>query len=600
MNAIKRILFSILVLTLAMLACGQGTSIAEPLASSDYTSSDLFVVVGQSSAKFAGNGNGDGLLLDQYRTQSGVGLRVEIVDDRKSDEYRNMMLNGQPGAPDVLICDDSLGCDGLQSVKLIASHKVGAAIREDVANQLGLNTNTIPFTTFIGGMESGTLKTTASNALAGYAPLEFFFSTMAWCSQTDTASLTAEIVKRQDVRECGQRVYDFISSTNGGQEALDIVYNNATTPDSYNTVITYDSELLGPNGLNTKLQNEGKPVFKFFYFEEATALANIGIGTRKFGDGDNRSGSADKLLRFFYDREQGDASQKFINLNGFTEGSAGLFYHYDDAFNPNWGVASSPVGVQVVNSPVPPVAAMGKDVYRDLYKRPKVIKACMDVSPSMLQDWMNIQINNETVSVFRIQALNRATLKFTDPKWLSDSGVTPGLGDEIEYYFFSTQTSDLVVKTIGPDTAPAGQKIDSLIGPWNEKGPNNWSQYDVQDRLAQQLSFESSGTEMFDCAAAMLKQIKNNYNPKVDYIIVILTDGENSDQDGHTKGYELYENWKAFGEKVGQYNIKVVGIAFGTDGASINSGYTAQFNGKTIKGDNDQELIDAFKFILGN
>ena len=580
-NSVPKLLaFVIILITIVSIACGAGAPSAP-------TSADLFVVVGNYASHFAGNGNGDGLLLDQFRKENNVSMYVQIANDREMKDFKDQMVSNVEGAPDIMIVDDSLLTDNLQNVKLIASHHVGIAIRSDVADRLGIKGNVIPFADYAQYSKNGQLLVAGSNALAGYDSAEFFFSTMAWCSNTDASNLTAEIIQQEYVRQCGKEIYDHIKSTNGSNDAAKLVLNSGSN--GYNSLIAFDSALLGNSGLNAQIG--GGNFFKFFYFKEATAKAKLAIGTKDFGKDQAKKDTANLLIEYFLS----DNSQKEINLAGFTEGSSALVEHYDTAFKSEWGVSSNPVGVQIVNPPLSNVATNALLIYRDMYKRTKITKACIDVSPSMLEDWMSIDINGESTSVYRIQALNRAILKITDPKWLEEGQIVPGPGDVFEYYFFSVATSDLVVSSIGPDTQPAGKYIDSLIGPWNENDPNSFNMYAVTDRLSANLDgFQSNGTEMFDCANTLLNQIKSNYNSETDYIIVILTDGQNNDKS--VRGYEFYENWKAFGAN----NITVIGIAFGTDGASINPGFTAQFNGTTIKGDNDQELIDAFKNVLGN
>ena len=592
MKKMYRMFFALLILALVAMAC-------RTQATSDPTAANLFVVVGNSAYQFAGNGDGDNLLLDQFSKEKGVQLFVQVANDREMREWREKMVTGQSGAPDVLIVDDSLDADGLQKVKLIASHKVGVAIRSDIVNSLALQGNVLSYADFVSLMKSGAISVVASNAMAGSASREFFFSTMAWCSGTDAANLTADIVRLDSVKPCGKAVYDQIKSTNGSNEALDLVYNAALSGEvtGYNTVVTFDSDLLGDNGLNAKLMKQGKPVFYFFYFREATAQANVAIGTRDLGGEMAKNDLANALISYLIDENSLEGkAQNAINLAGFTEGSAALVGHNDSAFKAEWGVASNPFGVQVVNAPISAVADRALEVYRDMYKRTKITKACIDVSPSMLQNpKMDIMVGSNQFSVYKIQALDRPVLKITDPAWLQANRIVPGPSDVFEYYFFSTMTSDLVVSSYGTDTQPAGQYINSLIGPWDENHPEDWNRSVVETKLYENLNgFQSNGTEMFDCGTKLLEQIKANYNSEVDYIIVILTDGENMNHS--ILAGDFYQNWKAFGHS----NITVIGIAFGTDGVSINKDYTAQFNGTTFNGDNDQGLIDAFKAILGN
>jgi len=168
MKVFKPVLFLLILATMILIACVAAPSVP--------TSADLFVVVGNYASHFAGNGNGDGLLLDTFRKENKVSMYVQIANDREMKDFKDQMVNNAEGAPDIMIADDSLLVDNLQNVKLIASHHVGVAIRQDVADGLGLQENVIPFADYVQYSKSGQLLVTGSNALAGFDSAEFFFS----------------------------------------------------------------------------------------------------------------------------------------------------------------------------------------------------------------------------------------------------------------------------------------------------------------------------------------------------------------------------------------------------------------------------------------
>lgn len=588
----RKALFGILTLVLLTVACGGGG------AQNTQSSTDLFVVVGNSAYGFTGNGNGDGLLLDKFSQENRVGIFVQVANDRDVRDFRDKMLEGIDGAPDVLIVDDSLDIDGLQKIKMVAAHKVGVAIRSDVANALGLQGNILSYTDFVSMMKSGNLVVVASSAMAGSASREFFFSTMAWCANMDASNLTADIVKLDYVQACGKDVFDHVKSTNGANEALDLVYNAAYNGDAAgsNTIIAFDSDLLGAGGLNAKLANAGKSVFRFFYFREATAQANMAIGSRDLSKDETRLRAVDKLIGHM----MSDGSQEAINLAGFTEGSAALVRHIDTAFKSEWGVASNPANVQIVNAPISAVAAKALDIYRDYYKRMKVVEFKNDVSPSMFQNIMKVSLNGVPTDVYRIQALDMALLKTTNSQWLADNKILPGLNDKFNYYFFSTVFSGLVTNTVGPETDSAGVRLDYFLGVSTDINVFN------QRTMSELNGFQSNGTHIFDAASDSLNRIIAEYDPNVDYYIVILTDGDNNTDSG-LQADDFYKMWNDF---YGKNNVTVIGIQFGGDGnsiakdcqfycSSIGKAYTQQFGGDTYFGNNDADLVEAFKKIIG-
>lgn len=616
-KSFKSILFLVIVFAILLSACGNPAS--------SPSSANLFVVVGNNASRFTGNGS-DGLLLDQFAKENKVSLYVQVVNDREIKDLKAQMLSGQAGSPDILIADDSLLTDGLQSIKYLASHKVGIAIRKDVADNLGLQGNTISYANFAQYLKAKQLMVAASNALAGSDSAEFFFSTMAWCSNTDASNLTADIIQKDYVRACGKEIYDFLKSTNGSNEALNLVFNTAESGDKngYNSVITFDSALLGKNGLNAKLN--GNNFFKFYYFQEATAKTDVTLGTKNFSDDQNKKDLSALLTTFLLN----DASQQAINLAGFTEGSSALVNHDDSAFKQEWGVSSNPAGVQVVNPPIASVAESAKRIYRDLYKRAKEINLIIDLSGSIqgqdipvtfpagfkvgdakkycglnevtaqqLIDNGQIQPEREySYVVTRLQAITCAIETFSDPVWLEANDVMLGPSDVINYWLFSTQvTTDPIAQSIGQFTGVTANNVINMIGPAHS-GQNfdqistNLSGY-VDPSGVTFTPFQ--GTWMFDATRHVNDKVAASFDPNKDYYFVILTDGENNN-DANTNANEYFQYWKDLQKP----SFVLMGIQFGGDGNSIKSEFTQQFGGNTFVGTNNADLVKAFKVILGN
>lgn len=626
MKVFKSVFMLLIVASMLLAACGGAPSAP--------TSADLFVVVGNYASNFAGNGNGDGLLLDQFRKENKVSIYVQVANDREMKDFKDQMVNNTVGAPDIMIADDSLLVDNLQNVKLIASHHVGIAIRNDIADSLGLQGNVIPFADYAQYSKNGQLLVVGSNALAGYDTAEFFFSTMAWCSNTDAANLTAEIIQQEYVRQCGKEIYDHIKSTNGSNEAAQLVMNAGSN--GYNSLIAFDSVLMGDNGLNSR----GDKLFKFFYFKEATAKAKIAIGTKDFGKDQAKKDSANLLIEYFLS----DNSQKEINLAGFTEGSSALVEHYDTAFKPEWGVSSNPVGVQIVNPPLSNVATNALLIYRNMYKRIMELDVYIDVSGSttadnelltitlpagikaedgnkycginkeIVQGWINSkQIESDKefqYQITKLQAMACAVETFTNTDWLKANGISFGPNDVIRFWFFTDYvTKEPVAIATGNDISLAGQKVISLIGPTHS--PINEAQ--ISANLSQflappkptELQIDTpfvafGGTWMFDAVKYGTEKMLPEYDSNKDYYPVILTDGANNSE-ATTDGNGFYDYWKSL-EKP---NITPMGIQFGVSTnpfarSDVDPSYTQKFGGNSFEGTSSSDLVKAFKTILGN
>jgi hypothetical protein len=78
MNVLKKVFPIIMILILSLTACLGG-------APSSPVQADLYIVVGNNASRFTGNGNGDGLLLDQFRNEYDADIFVQVANDRDHD-----------------------------------------------------------------------------------------------------------------------------------------------------------------------------------------------------------------------------------------------------------------------------------------------------------------------------------------------------------------------------------------------------------------------------------------------------------------------------------------------------------------------------------
>ncbi|KKT44012.1 MAG: hypothetical protein UW31_C0002G0051 [Candidatus Collierbacteria bacterium GW2011_GWA2_44_13] len=587
---INRLYVLVLVLALAIAAC------VGPSSETSQTSSDLSVVAGPNAKQFLGDNYESEGLLQQFYKETGNKVYVEYLDGTDAEAIKSASLGVTLDKKtaetfDAFIFDDQLFGAGLKDISFPARAFVGVWISQDKANDLGL-TVVDPYLTheqFARMLESGGLKIVTAPANKGTAAALEFFATMAYCSGNPSSQLTTQTV--QDSKDCGKRIYDYFARSAGStDDAVKMVFDDSINGSNlFDGVIAYQSSFAGEQGLNQQLVNKGKVPFLFFYFKDASPMA-----TMIMGNTGNLSEAEKKVYDEFAAYLLTDTSQQAVASHALLPGSSAFGVSPDySAFRADWGLTVNPQSTPI-NPPVYSVAKQALDIYRDYYKRVKVVKACVDVSPSMFQESMKINVNGKSWDVLRIQALNRALLKITDSQWLVDNNIVPGQNDVFDYYFFSSGTTGLVTETIGVNTNVAGDRINSILGPWNDADPRIWNSDQVWKNLAREFNgFQPNGTEMFECANLMLQLIEQGFNPEIDYYIVILTDGENM---SGMNADQFFAAWNSFS---GKTSVTVIGIAFGTKGKSINAVYTQQFGGNTYMGDNDEGLLNAFKAIYG-
>jgi hypothetical protein len=567
-------------------------------------SADLSIMADSNSKLFLGDSYQSEGLLQQFYEEKGYKVYVNYVDGPEAEVVKNTSL-GIPADKktaetfDAFIFDDQLFGSGLKDVVFPARSFVGVWIRQDKATDLGLAASDPYLThdTYSRLLEDGQIKIVNPPASRGTASALDFFATMAYCSGNPNAQLTVETV--QSSKECGKRIYDhYARSARSTSEAVQSVFeDNLSGRNLFDGVVAFQSSFAGKKGLNQQLVDNGKNPFLFFYFSDATPIATTVMGNS--GNLTEREKKVYDELALYIVTEE---AQQLVADHAILPGSSafGVLPDYS-AFNPAWGLTIDPKSVPV-NAPVYSVAMQALEEYRLYYKRAKEIYTCIDISGSMFNNEMTVRIDTKDglkdIQVKRIQALNLAILKkITDPNWLVSQNVTPGPKDVVNYYFFADKVTGLVAQSVGSDTAQAGEKINSILGPWNEEDPTAPLDRDaVEKRFVNLFGFSPNGTAMFDCANKMLEAINRNYDPNVDYYIIIHTDGEwtsGAPAEGFTR------NWNNF---PGRTSVTVVGIAFGlgvdAEKNSINKAFTSQFGGNTFQGNDDADLAEAFKNIF--
>ncbi len=598
MKKFQRLILFFTVLSIIMLtACGNpATDSTQQTANAD------LVVLGSSNSKlFLGPDYRSEGVLKLFFEETGYKIHVQYgVGGPVADVIKNSSISvpvdqKTSETHDAFIFDDQLFAEGLKDKAYIASVNVGIWIRQDKANSLGLYASNpyITHNTYAALLSDKKLSMINANASRSTASALDFFATLANCSGNPSAALTVNTAESSQA--CGKQIYDHYVRSEGstGDAVKKVFEDNLNGNNLFDGVVAFQSSFAGPKGLNQQLVDAGKQPFIFFYYSDASPVANMVIGN---------SGNLTETEKKVYDAfvefiasSNAQVAQNFVAQYAMNPGSSAFGVNVNqDAFRAEWGLLLNPQ-ITPVNAPVYSVAQEVLDLFNLYYKRAKYIKGCLDVSGSMFQDpKMSIVVNGQEISVYRMQALNRAILmNLTNEQWLAENKLTPNLKDIFEYSFFSVETSSIITSTTGDTTEVAGEKINSIVGPWDENNPTAYWDPNVAAKNVQEISgVDVNGTEMFKCANTMLEQIKDSYNPEIDYYIVILSDGENDNYS--VTGEQFYQNWYNYS---GKTNITLIGIAFGTDGKSINKEYTKRFGGDTFTGDDDKGLIDAFRSI---
>lgn len=535
---------------------------------------DLNLMAGSNAKLFLGTDlNSDGLLKAFYQ-QEHLAISVTYLGGPEAEAAKNQALTGNSDYQ-AFMFDDQLFSKGLTDLSYPARSFVGVWVKKSKAEALGLGAgnNYLDHTRYGQLLESGNLKIVTANANQSTASALEFFATMSACTGNSGSALTVENV--QSAKDCGKTIYDHYARSSGSTgDSVNMVFNDALQgTNMFDGVIAFQASFAGTHGLNSQLEAKGKEPFIFVYFSDASPVAAMALGdTGKLNDSQKQA--YDKFVTFLLSEK----SQQYINQQGLLSGSSAFGATPDySSFKADWGMNPNPK-VNPVNPPVYNVAKQALTIYTNLYKRPKDVEVCLDMSGSMSNNNVNvIDAKGQKVSVSRLQALYLATKKLTDNQ---GGSFILGPSDQISYSLFSQNTVGPVAQSTGTNTAEAGKSLAAIIG--NDS---------AADQNITGIGVVRNGTAMFDCAEVQLSRIVKSYRPDVDYYIVLMTDGENNAGEDANAFLQSWQNQH-------KINITVMGISFGTDGSSVNSDYTVKFGGNTYAGNNDADLFNAFKQIF--
>lgn len=558
-------------------------SILSACAHSSSANADLYLMAGSNAKLFLGNDYRSEGLLKAFYEETGKVVKVTYQGGPVAETYKDSALASTveektSETTDAFIFDDQLFSKGLKDVIYPARSFVGVWLKKSKAESLGLgaDNNYIDHVTYGQLLESGQIKIVTSNANQSTASALEFFATMSACSGNSGAALTVDDVNNS--KDCGKRIYDHYARSAGStSDSVMMVFNDSLQGvNLFDGVVAYQSSFAGTEGLNQKLVDQGKEPFVFVNFSDAAPVAVMA-----YGNTGNLTDAEKKVSDEFAEFLISEKAQNIINRSGLISGSTAFGVTPDySQFNADWGMDPNPK-VNPVNSPVYNVAKQALGIYTSMYKRAKQVFVCLDCSGSMTSG--KVTVSEDTVS--RLQGLFLATQKLTQP----NDKISLGPNDLISYYLFSKNTVGPVAQSVGPNTEQAGIDLANIIG------YSDVQQSEYNDSLAgsriEATGVVRNGTAGFDCAQNMLNVISQNYDPNVDYYVVLLTDGENNTG---IDGDDFYQSWLG----LNKLNITLIGISFGTDGSSFNSEYTTQFGGNTYSGNDDAELVEAFQNIF--
>lgn len=580
----RRSLFALFAFLLVFVtACAPASSQGSQPA--DCNNADLTVVSGSNARLFLEDQH-DGTkgLLSQFKDKSGLNVCIQPMGGPEAVNLKASLLSKspadfRPGDPAAFIFDSNMYADGLNDQTYVGNTLVGIWLHESTVTRENL-TKGLPLSMeqYASMMENGQLKIVTAPAYVSTPASIMFFQTLSSYYGPNN-QLSIDQVQDQAAIDYGKKIYDhYVRSAASTSDAIKMVVGD--TQNLYDGVVAFESSFLGKNGKNVGLNDP----FVFFYFDPSV-VSTVTLGRLQL-EGKNL-----EVYSAFADFLVSEEAQIYIAGTGIRP-QKDVVDLDTNLFKPEWGLSTVP-SVTLVSPPTYSVASKALEVYRNFYKRAKVVEVLVDTSPSQFQNSMTVNVNGQRTDVLRIQAMDMAILKFTNSAWLKENNILPGQNDRFDYYFFSTLRSDLVVSTVGGETDAAGVRLDYFLGP----STGSWDSYSMYDKMTRELNgFSSNGTAIYDSASDMLDLIKEEIktNPDVDYYIVVLTDGD--DTTSSISGAKFYEEWNSFS---GKANVTLIGIAFGTEGNSINKDYTAQFGGNTYKGENDAELVEAFKQIIG-
>jgi Ca-activated chloride channel family protein len=549
MRNLRLIVLSGLLLSSLLASCGPSQpdldATVVQLASAD---SSTFRIVAESEIKSLQD---DGI-LDDFTKETGIEITINY---RGPVDIRNAVSNlgeTNPKTVDAYWPGSRLWLPGSAEVEPVSVMKTYVALGVDPATATDLGWDTakgITASDLVSAIQSGAINlamTSASQSTPGAA----FYLAMY------TALTGGRVLTSNDLNNphATQDIKTMLAGVDRSAQSLDhleevFVDDKATGAPQTNAIVIYESLAIQ---MNEALIARGEQPLTIFYVDGATAIADMPLRYVDNGDA-SKLEQYEKLVAFLTRPE----TQKRIQALGWRTNPIGMKCDGCDPalFNPDWGINTTTEFQEMV-FPKSPVTKAALDQYQILFRKPSYTVYCLDYSGSM----------NDNNMAGRKQMIDAMDL-LLDQDRAAGVSLQATANDVTVVFGFSSEVHQVGDTVRGND--PTALK-----------------------NLSNQISSFTMGrgTAMFDCVLNALDYLAGQIDPKYNYSIIVLTDGESNE------GATL-SDFTSYSKNGILLNIPVYGIAFGK--ADFSQLDAFKMTGGDVY-DGRQDVATAFRMARGN
>lgn len=478
-------------------------------------------------------------IIKNYAEKEGIDIQIDYAGTLDIME----MLNSGDEEYDAVWVSNSIWLYMLNdSVKVSESkstsiNPVVFAIKDSVAEKLGLKNKEIYTKDIVEKIQNGDLKFSMSN------PTQTNTGATAYLGLLSTIAGNPEVLREENLEDNNLKenlvsLFSGLERSSGSEDFLEEMFLNG----DYEAVVTYEASIIN---MNQKLEKEGKETLYALYPVDGVSISDSPFAYINNGDSDKK----EEFLKI-RDYILSEDGQKELAKTGRRTWYGGVNSNVDKTvFNPKWGIDTTTYIVPL-KFPSTSIIQEALALYQNELRKPIHAVFCLDYSASMNGDEYK-QLNKAMNYILDEEEASKDLLQFTEK-------------DKITVIPFSSHVINVWETDSGTDT-------ELLISNINEQRPRG-------------------STNIYEASISALKTLKDDDSNKYNLTVILMTDGKSNM--GEFSELEKYYEKKSFAK-----NIPIYSIMFGDADEDELQNIADLTNAKVFDGKSD--LLKAFKEVRG-
>lgn len=478
-------------------------------------------------------------IIKNYAEKEGIDIQIDYAGTLDIME----MLNSGDEEYDAVWVSNSIWLYMLNdSVKVSESkstsiNPVVFAIKDSVAEKLGLKNKEIYTKDIVEKIQNGDLKFSMSN------PTQTNTGATAYLGLLSTIAGNPEVLREENLEDNNLKenlvsLFSGLERSSGSEDFLEEMFLNG----DYEAVVTYEASIIN---MNQKLEKEGKETLYALYPVDGVSISDSPFAYINNGDSDKK----EEFLKI-RDYILSEDGQKELAKTGRRTWYGGVNSNVDKTvFNPKWGIDTTTYIVPL-KFPSTSIIQEALALYQNELRKPIHAVFCLDYSASMNGDGYR-QLNKAMNYILDEEEASKDLLQFTEK-------------DKITVIPFSSHVINVWETDSGTDT-------ELLISNINEQRPRG-------------------STNIYEASISALKTLKDDDSNKYNLTVILMTDGKSNM--GEFSELEKYYEKKSFSK-----NIPIYSIMFGDADEDELQNIADLTNAKVFDGKSD--LLKAFKEVRG-